>query len=129
MWCGFDESPMDLFDKSAVLLSNGKEEMMPPMFGGFRRKLYVDEVQQKTSALQRAQQQSVVQRMGMKRDRDNRTLVPGSNIAVQRIVAGTFKCDAPGCSSRPFKRMEHLKRHKFTSVTFTHSPHSRSTFC
>ncbi|KAI8958873.1 hypothetical protein F5Y11DRAFT_26080 [Daldinia sp. FL1419] len=59
-----------------------------------KRRVSVDKVQQRTSALQKAQ------------DRHG--------VRIERIAAATFKCNYPNCPKGPFKRQEHLKRHKNT---------------
>jgi hypothetical protein len=75
-----------------------------------RRRHYLDDVQKRTGALHRAQYGGF---MHVKRERSTpRDDVPPG---VSRIPKGMFYCDEPGCETRkPFKRSEHLKRHKST---------------
>lgn len=82
-----------------------------------RRRLFMEEAQQKSNVLQRMQQAAHMPlRSSGKRDRTGAIVPSGDNgVSVQRIAAGAFKCDVPGCSSKPFKRMEHLKRHVDTT--------------
>ncbi|KAJ1338718.1 tramtrack [Microdochium nivale] len=66
-----------------------------------KRRIHFEDIQQKTSALHRAQQ-------GKPSKRDKL-------MDFTRIPQGMYRCDFAECANRrPFKRQEHLKRHKET---------------
>ncbi|KAK3944504.1 hypothetical protein QBC46DRAFT_165754 [Diplogelasinospora grovesii] len=82
-----------------------------------RRRLFLDEVRHKSTALQHKVQQNNFSPPSKptRACKTEKVLIAGRPIAVPKILSGAFKCDFPGCTSKPFKRMEHLKRHKDTS--------------
>ncbi|KAI2463851.1 hypothetical protein F4781DRAFT_415217 [Annulohypoxylon bovei var. microspora] len=103
MWEWSGDSPVSFFGRghpsaspspSQPLSARDRHGLTPPYLSSHgKRRLNVDKVQQKTSALQRAQQHR-------------------HGIRIERIAAATFKCNYPNCQRGPFKRQEHLKRHK-----------------
>lgn len=105
MWAWAEESPVTFFGRghhsgspspSQPLSARERNGLTPQYLASHgRRRVNIDKIQQKTSALQRAQHR------------------PGG-VRIERIAAATFKCNYPGCQKGPFKRQEHLKRHKNT---------------
>ncbi|KAI0180777.1 hypothetical protein GGR52DRAFT_5069 [Hypoxylon sp. FL1284] len=103
-WTWTGDSPVSLFGKghhsaspspSQHLQSRDRNDLTPSyLISHSRRRVNMDKVQQKTSALHRAQDRS--------------------GVRIERIAAATFKCNYPDCQKGPFKRQEHLKRHKIT---------------
>ncbi|KAI1409959.1 hypothetical protein F5Y13DRAFT_202582 [Hypoxylon sp. FL1857] len=104
MWAWSGDSPVSFFGRgnpsaspspSQPLSSRDRNGLTPPYLASHaKRRVNVDKVQQKTSALQRAQHRH--------------------GVRIERIAAATFKCNYPDCQKGPFKRQEHLKRHKNT---------------
>ncbi|OTA57915.1 hypothetical protein K449DRAFT_398134 [Hypoxylon sp. EC38] len=101
MWAWTGESPVSFFGRGHPSASPSPSQprdrngMTPPYLASHsKRRVNVDKVQQKTSALQRAQHRH--------------------GVRIERIAAATFKCNYPNCQKGPFKRQEHLKRHKNT---------------
>ncbi|KAI1389200.1 uncharacterized protein F4822DRAFT_272599 [Hypoxylon trugodes] len=104
MWEWTRESPVSFFGRghpsaspspSHALSSRDRNGLTPPYLASHgKRRVNVDKVQQKSSAPHRAQQRS--------------------GVRIERIAAATFKCNYPDCQKGPFKRQEHLKRHKNT---------------
>jgi len=92
-----DDSPSSFFGG----LPSPVGPMTPHHHYHNKRRLHIEDIQQKTSALHRAQQGRL-----SKRDR---------MMDFTRIPQGMYRCDFPECANRrPFKRQEHLKRHKET---------------
>jgi hypothetical protein len=77
-----------------------------------RRQLFLEQAQEKTSALQRAQLNARV--ANRKRTRTTRaqqeTILTEGGIPVSKISSSGNACDWAGCQRR-FKKKEHLKRH------------------
>ncbi|KAI0384712.1 hypothetical protein F5Y04DRAFT_293045 [Hypomontagnella monticulosa] len=104
IWAWNGESPVSFFGRgnpsaspspSHSLSARDRSGLTPSYLASHgKRRVNVDKVQQKTSALQRAQHQH--------------------GVRIERIAAATFKCNYPNCQKGPFKRQEHLKRHKNT---------------
>ncbi|KAI2784161.1 hypothetical protein F4815DRAFT_271113 [Daldinia loculata] len=104
MWAWTGHSPVSFFARdhpsaspspSLPLSARERNALTPSYLASHgKRRVSVDKVQQKTSALQKAQ------------DRHG--------VRIERIAAATFKCNFPNCPKGPFKRQEHLKRHKNT---------------
>ncbi|KAI2602322.1 hypothetical protein GGR54DRAFT_526563 [Hypoxylon sp. NC1633] len=103
MWAWTGESPVSFFrgnhsaspSPSQPLPTRDRNNLTPPYLASHsKRRATVDKVQQKTSALHRAQHRH--------------------GVRIERIAAATFKCNYPDCEKGPFKRQEHLKRHKNT---------------
>ncbi|KAI0834249.1 hypothetical protein F5Y06DRAFT_289906 [Hypoxylon sp. FL0890] len=104
MWAWTGESPVSFFGRGhpsaspspgQPLSTRDRNGLTPPYLASHaKRRVNVDKVQQKTSALQRAQHRH--------------------GVRIERIAAATFKCNYPDCQKGPFKRQEHLKRHKTT---------------
>lgn len=106
MWSWTSESPVSFFGRghpsaspspSQPLSARDRNGLPPPHLSHDRRRVNINKVQQKTTALQRVQRTQ--HRHGVR---------------IERIAAATFKCNYPGCQKGPFKRQEHLKRHKNT---------------
>ncbi|KAI1214386.1 uncharacterized protein F4807DRAFT_126469 [Annulohypoxylon truncatum] len=117
MWEWGDNSPVSFFGRGnpsaspspSQPLSRDRHGLTPPYLSSHgKRRLNVDKVQQKTSALQRAQQHR-------------------HGIRIERIAAATFKCNYPNCQRGPFKRQEHLKRHK--NIKHAENPVAIITSC
>ncbi|KAI1374762.1 hypothetical protein F4677DRAFT_424751 [Hypoxylon crocopeplum] len=100
MWAWTGDSPVSFFGRGNPSASPSPSQrdrhgLTPPYLASHgKRRVNVDKVQQKTSALQRAQHRH--------------------GVRIERIAAATFKCNYPNCQKGPFKRQEHLKRHKNT---------------
>ncbi|TPX08871.1 uncharacterized protein E0L32_009689 [Thyridium curvatum] len=112
LWSMGMDSPVT-FENHPSPLKSMRDDGSPFAFNRPRRRLFMEDAQQKSNVLQRVQQAAHMPlRSSGKRDRTGAVVSSGHNgVSVQRIAAGAFKCDVPGCSSKPFKRMEHLKRH------------------
>ncbi|KAI1769909.1 hypothetical protein F4818DRAFT_456469 [Hypoxylon cercidicola] len=103
-WTWTGDSPVSLFGRGHQSASPSPSQALQPrdrngltpsyLASQGRRRMNMDKVQQKTSALHRAQDRS--------------------GVRIERIAAATFKCNYPNCQKGPFKRQEHLKRHKVT---------------
>ncbi|KAI1337327.1 hypothetical protein F5Y15DRAFT_418089 [Xylariaceae sp. FL0016] len=92
-----------------------------------RRRLCVDEVQHKTSALHRAQHGH---RQSMKREKSHKRYIEGG--AVSLIPKGSFHCQHADCLAsgrKPFKRQEHLKRHFHTCHAPQPDTNTTCIFC
>ncbi|CAJ2512043.1 Uu.00g076680.m01.CDS01 [Anthostomella pinea] len=134
-WAWPGDSPVSFFDRrdSPALSSPVKDlglrerNNMTPSFliRHGRRRLCVEEVQQKTSALQQVQQHG--QRVHVKRERGHNIGITGPIVSVPR---GNFYCQHPDClagNHKPYKRQEHLKRHTHSQHTIT--PKTKCEFC
>ncbi|KAI1634004.1 hypothetical protein F4809DRAFT_652141 [Biscogniauxia mediterranea] len=132
MWAWPGESPINVFERHAspALSSPVKPHSLRgdrhslALANHGRRRLYVDEVQQKTSALHRVQHGQCNE---AKRERGRKSGLVGG---IQLIAKGTFRCDHPDCIAmgrNPFKRQEHLKRHK--STCHNPNPEESNTEC
>ncbi|KAI0885075.1 uncharacterized protein GGS22DRAFT_200144 [Annulohypoxylon maeteangense] len=118
MWEWSGDSPVSFFGRgnpsaspspSQPLSTRDRHGLTPPYLSSHsKRRLNVDKVQQKSSALQRAQQHR-------------------HGIRIERIAAATFKCNYPNCQRGPFKRQEHLKRHK--NIKHAENPVAIITSC
>ncbi|KAI1135830.1 hypothetical protein F5Y05DRAFT_415828 [Hypoxylon sp. FL0543] len=105
MWAWSGESPVSFFSRgnhstspspAQPFSARARNEMTPPYLASHaKRRVNVNKVQQKTSALHRVQTRH-------------------GGVRIERIAAATFKCNYPNCQKGPFKRQEHLKRHKNT---------------
>ncbi|KAI1762577.1 hypothetical protein GGR53DRAFT_501188 [Hypoxylon sp. FL1150] len=103
-WAWTGDSPASLFGRGHHSASPSPPQPLQPrerngltpsyLASHGRRRVNMDKVQQKSSALHRAQDRS--------------------GVRIERIPAATFKCNYPNCQKAPFKRQEHLKRHKIT---------------
>ncbi|XXG96398.1 Glutaminyl-tRNA synthetase [Hypoxylon texense] len=103
-WAWTGDSPVSLFGRGHQSASPSPSQPLPPrdrnnltpsyLASHGRRRVNMNKVQQKSSALHRAQDRS--------------------GIRIERIAAATFNCNYPNCQKGPFKRQEHLKRHKIT---------------
>ncbi|KAI1106391.1 hypothetical protein F4804DRAFT_301125 [Jackrogersella minutella] len=117
MWEWSGDSPVSFFGRgnpsaspspSQPLSARTRHGLTPPYLSSHeKRRMNVDKVQQKTSALQRAQHRH--------------------GIRIERIAAATFKCEYPNCQRGPFKRQEHLKRHK--NIKHAENPVAIITSC
>ncbi|OTB00811.1 hypothetical protein M426DRAFT_323924 [Hypoxylon sp. CI-4A] len=106
MWEWAEDSPVSFFSRghpsaspspSHPLSVKDRNGLTPPYLASHgKRRSNVDKVQQRTAALQKAQHRH------------------GHGVRIERIAAATFKCNYPNCQKGPFKRQEHLKRHKNT---------------
>ncbi|KAI1480814.1 hypothetical protein F4774DRAFT_418027 [Daldinia eschscholtzii] len=104
MWAWNGHSPVSFFGRGhpsaspspSQSLSSRERSVLTPSYlsSHVKRRVGVHRVQQKTSALRKAQHRH--------------------GVRIERIAAATFKCDYPNCTKGPFKRQEHLKRHKDT---------------
>ncbi|KAK3371594.1 hypothetical protein B0T24DRAFT_326901 [Lasiosphaeria ovina] len=102
-------SPEDSAHQSmAAAIQNQEEGMTPPFTSGVaRRRLFIGDARQKSTALQRVQGVRTRPKPAKVID----SFVSEEGFAVQKIPSGRFRCDHPQCSSKQYKRMEHLKRH------------------
>ncbi|KAI1438937.1 hypothetical protein GGR50DRAFT_690704 [Xylaria sp. CBS 124048] len=90
------------------------------------RRLYVDGVQQKTTALHHIQQGY---HRGSKRSRPQKTTMIGEKSVVV-LSKGAFRCPHEVCVDRkPFKRQEHLKRHLNTVHGDQSKINTKCAFC
>ncbi|KAI5860355.1 hypothetical protein GGS23DRAFT_234056 [Durotheca rogersii] len=107
MWAWSGETPVPFFGRENISASTSpahqhfstreREDLTPTppyLANHARRRLNLNRVQQRTSALQKAQHRQ--------------------GVRIERIAAATFKCNYPNCQKGPFKRQEHLKRHQNT---------------
>lgn len=112
-WAWTGDSPVSLFGRGHQSASPSPSQPLQPrersgltpsyLASHGRRRVNMDKVQQKSNVLHRVQ------------DRQ-------SGVRIERIAAATFKCNVPDCQKGPFKRQEHLKRHKITYEFILH-PH------
>ncbi|KAI5928167.1 hypothetical protein F4810DRAFT_647267 [Camillea tinctor] len=131
MWAWTGESPVTFFERHpSPGISPAKPHTIRAdrhnlaLANHGRRRLYVDEVQQKSSALHRVQHGHCNE---AKRERTRKNGLVGG---IQLIAKGTFRCDHEDCIAmgrNPFKRQEHLKRHK--STCHNPNPEESNTEC
>ncbi|KAI1506710.1 hypothetical protein F5X99DRAFT_365267 [Biscogniauxia marginata] len=119
------ESPASLSPVKPLALRGERNSLTPSCTGNHeKRYISVGPVQQKSSALHQAQygiRGEVKQEKGQK-NRFSRN--------IQVIAKGTYRCDHPECIAmgrNPFKRQEHLKRHK--STCHNPNPEESNTEC
>ncbi|KAK3387477.1 hypothetical protein B0H63DRAFT_470119 [Podospora didyma] len=98
-------SPISFKSSDIQGLENAKGPS--PSEAAARRRLFVEEARQKTTALQRAQGI----RARAKAAKCDDSVVIGDGVAVSKIASGKHRCPHPNCQSKQYKRMEHLKRH------------------
>ena len=108
VWSSLAESPIsfseeETFTSVPVTCATSAGHMSGQNQRSTRRQPFA-EARGRTSALRDAQTSS--------RLRSN--LMRQAGIPVKTETAGAFRCDFEGCRVRPFKRMEHLKRHTVT---------------
>ena len=81
-----------------------------------RRRVSVEDA---STALQRVQGDASPSlrpklRAELRRTESYSSMVTDDGIQVKTIPSSKSKCDYPGCTARPFKRVEHMKRHKLS---------------
>jgi hypothetical protein len=105
MWAYAGESSMSPFDRhDPSALASPTRHLFA---GNGRRRLNLDEVQSRTSALQRAQR-GTTKLHARKEKRPQDDMWP----TVIKYKSGAYKCNAPECAGqKTYKRQEHLKRH------------------
>ncbi|KAI2642326.1 hypothetical protein GGS21DRAFT_546518 [Xylaria nigripes] len=133
-WSWPGESPVNFFDvHNSPGMSTPLQEMSirdphyPSQYfpAQERRRLYVDGVQQKTTALHQAQQGYRVS----KRNRPQKTTVIGKK-SVVIFAKGSHRCPHEICvDKKPFKRQEHLKRHLNTVHGNQEEINTKCVFC
>ncbi|KAI1330617.1 hypothetical protein F5Y16DRAFT_339099 [Xylariaceae sp. FL0255] len=128
-WSWPTDSPVNIFDRhdspGAQLPRDGslrdRSNVPPPYFqGNDRRQIAINDVQQRTAALQKVQ----ARRTAKRRSQKNTSMM--GDIPVLKCEKGAHYCCYPGCESKPFKRQEHMKRH----IDTVHSDrYVRCPFC
>ncbi|KAH8678211.1 hypothetical protein BX600DRAFT_507176 [Xylariales sp. PMI_506] len=107
------ESPSSALSARHMPLIHDRSNLPPPPYlaSTSRRRLCMEDIQQKSSVLHQVQNGA---RVPTKRERYNRNNGHGQlGPNIQHVASGAFRCDYPECAGRrAYKRSEHLKRHK-----------------
>ncbi|KAK3366394.1 hypothetical protein B0H63DRAFT_456105 [Podospora didyma] len=106
-WSAWAQTGSPISFKSSDIQGLKNAKGPSPSEAAARRRLFVEEARQKTTALQRAQGI----RARAKAAKCDNSVAVGDGVAVPKIASGKHRCPHPNCQSKQYKRMEHLKRH------------------